>query len=90
MMIFLIIIFSLLALHYLLFLLKIYNGLGKIHLPVRNEEEDHFISIIIPFRNEAKNISKSIASIEQLNYPRDKFEVIYVDDNSEDGSLSIS
>lgn len=86
----LLIIFVLLLLYYLLFLIKIYNGLGKISPFVQQNGADHFISVIIPFRNEAQNILKSIASIEGLNYPRDKFEVIYVDDNSEDDSFFLA
>ncbi len=89
-MIYLFLIFSLLALYYFFFLLKIYKGLDKISVPSVNSEEDNFISIIIPFRNEAPNIPGSIASIENLNYPRDKFEVIYVDDNSGDDSFRIA
>ncbi len=90
MIILLLILFILPALFYLFFLLKIYKGLGKITLISRNGKEDHFISIIIPFRNESKNILNSISSIEQLEYPRAKFEVIYVDDNSEDGSFQLA
>ncbi len=86
----LLIIFALLAIYYLLFLLKIYAGLGKISRHSGNGTTNHFISIIIPFRNEAGNILKSIKSIEGLNYPRDKFEVIYIDDNSNDDSFSLA
>ncbi len=86
----LLILFILLAVYYLFFLLKIYNGLGKITLTSRNGTQDHFISIIIPFRNESRNILDSIASIEGLDYPREKFEVIYIDDYSEDGSFQLA
>lgn len=41
-------------------------------------------SIVIPFRNEAKNLPILLASIEKLNYPIELFEVILVDDESED------
>ena len=85
----LLIIFTLLAIYYLLFLLKIYSGLGKISQTSGNDTADHFISIIIPFRNEGENILKSIESIEGLKYPRDKFEVLYVDDNSDDDSFNL-
>ncbi len=86
----LLIIFALLSLYYFYFLLKIYNGLNKISTSSLNDVEDHFISIIIPFRNEAQNILNSISSVEGLNYPRDKYEVIYVDDNSTDDSFSLA
>ena len=84
------ILFLLLALYYLFFLLKIYRGLGEIVRPSANGKEKHFVSIIIPFRNESQNILQSISSISQLDFPRDKFEAIYVDDNSEDDSFRLA
>lgn len=41
-------------------------------------------SIIVPFRNEAKNLPDLLSSIENLDYPRDLFELILVNDNSND------
>lgn len=41
-------------------------------------------SIIVPFRNEAENLPKLLKSIEKLNYPTGLFEVILVDDASDD------
>ncbi|MGB5529315.1 MAG: glycosyltransferase [Ignavibacteriaceae bacterium] len=48
-----------------------------------------YISIIIPFRNEEKNIIANLKSIEAQVYPKDKFEAIYVNDSSEDNSLDL-
>ncbi len=42
------------------------------------------ISVIIPARNEAKNISTLLLALQQQNYPADLLEVIVVDDHSED------
>lgn len=42
-------------------------------------------SIIIPFRNEAENLPLLLDSISKLHYPTALFEVILVDDDSEDG-----
>ena len=47
-------------------------------------------SIIIPARNEQKNIATCLQSIEQLSYPKQLFEVIVVDDFSEDATVSIA
>jgi cellulose synthase/poly-beta-1,6-N-acetylglucosamine synthase-like glycosyltransferase len=41
-------------------------------------------SIIVPFRNEAENLPKLLQSFEKLNYPSELFEVILVDDESEE------
>lgn len=46
-------------------------------------------SVVIPFRNEAENLPELLKSMEQLNYPKDLFEVILVDDASEDKSVEI-
>lgn len=47
------------------------------------------LSIIIPFRNEAHNLKNLLTSIHNLNYPHSHFEVILVDDESEDDSIKI-
>jgi len=41
-------------------------------------------SIIVPFRNEAKNLPVLLDSFAKLNYPNALFEVILVDDDSEE------
>ena len=42
-------------------------------------------TIIVPFRNEAKNLPFLLESLSQLNYPSHLFQVILVDDASSDG-----
>ncbi len=44
-------------------------------------------SVIIPFRNEEQNLPTLLESILKLNYPKSMFEIIFVDDESEDGSV---
>jgi cellulose synthase/poly-beta-1,6-N-acetylglucosamine synthase-like glycosyltransferase len=46
-------------------------------------------TVVIPFRNEEENLPKLLASILKLNYQETLFEVILVDDESEDESISI-
>jgi len=46
-------------------------------------------SIIIPFRNEAENLPDILDSILKLNYTRLKFEILFIDDHSEDESVTI-
>lgn len=46
-------------------------------------------SIIVPFRNEAKHLPALLESISQLNYPSGFFEIILVDDASEDDSRKV-
>lgn len=46
-------------------------------------------SIIVPFRNEAQHLAALLDSIAQLNYPKQLFQLILVDDESEDDSLQV-
>jgi cellulose synthase/poly-beta-1,6-N-acetylglucosamine synthase-like glycosyltransferase len=46
-------------------------------------------SIIIPFRNEATNLTQLLQSISKLNYSRLMFEVILVNDASDDNSVHV-
>jgi cellulose synthase/poly-beta-1,6-N-acetylglucosamine synthase-like glycosyltransferase len=42
------------------------------------------LSVIIAAKDEEKNIPSLVKSLEELNYPKERFEVIIVDDNSSD------
>lgn len=46
-------------------------------------------SIIVPFRNEETHLPALLESISRLTYPEDHFEIIFVNDASEDNSLEI-
>ncbi len=46
-------------------------------------------SLIIPFRNEAENFQALLESIENMNYDSELFEIIFVNDASEDISEAI-
>ena len=85
----LLIAFIIFLLHYLFFLQKIFRGLGKLESNKNRTIPYEFISVIIPFRNESENILASLKSIESQLYPEDKFEVIYVNDSSDDDSLKL-
>jgi len=50
---------------------------------------EHRFSIVVPFRNEAKNLPALLKSLSNLKYPTTHFEVILVDDESTDGFQSI-
>ena len=75
---------------YLLALVALVIGFQK--LPFFREEslpKKTRFSIVIPFRNEAGNLSNLLESLLNLNYPTSLFEVILVDDASEDESVNI-
>lgn len=73
----------------IVFVLPIIGFLGRILTNKEKESSDLTISIIIPFRNEAESITDLCVSINQLKFPREQFEVIFVDDDSSDNSLSL-
>jgi cellulose synthase/poly-beta-1,6-N-acetylglucosamine synthase-like glycosyltransferase len=45
-------------------------------------------TILIPARNEEKNIADCLQSIQQLNYPKELIEVIVIDDFSDDATFA--
>lgn len=54
-----------------------------------NDKLLHF-SIIVAAKNEESNISKLISTLKKLNYPEDNYEVIIVDDNSNDDTFHLA
>ncbi len=48
------------------------------------------ISFFIMSFNDVKNMELAILSIEKQNYPKDKIEIIVIDDDSVDNSLAIA
>ncbi|MGO0881135.1 glycosyltransferase [Clostridioides difficile] len=47
------------------------------------------VSILVPAHNEAKVIGRTVESLLLLNYPKDKMELIVINDNSSDNSREI-
>ncbi|MCX6136487.1 MAG: glycosyltransferase [Ignavibacteriales bacterium] len=47
------------------------------------------VSIVVAARNEEKNVQECLESLVQLEYPKNKFEIIIVDDNSTDATPSL-
>ncbi len=80
------ILFLILA-RYVVFILQLVLGFSKVKSFERtNEKPTTTFSIIVPFRNEEKNLPKLLKSISKLNYPKELFEIIMVDDFSKDNS----
>ena len=49
-----------------------------------------FVSIIIPVKNEELLIENCLRSLDELNYPKDKYEVIISDGLSTDNTVKIA
>jgi len=50
----------------------------------------NIVSVIITTKNEEKNIENCLRSIKNQNYPREKIEIIVVDNNSLDKTKEIA
>ena len=77
--------------YYILIILLII-GFEKVSVFVtdisKNSELQKF-TILIPFRNEAKNIANIANSLSKLNYPISHFEIIWINDQSTDNSVPL-
>ena len=47
------------------------------------------VSIVVPFHNEEKHIEECIQTLLSLDYPKDRYEILMVDNNSTDRSVEI-
>ena len=50
---------------------------------------DPLVSVVVPARNAAATLERCLRSLLDLDYPRDRFEIIVADNGSTDGSRSI-
>jgi glycosyltransferase involved in cell wall biosynthesis len=82
------IIASIITLYALLLLL---TALAMHSVPYFNFSDDAKtgFSIIIPFKDEENNLLPLLKSLQNLNYPAELFEIIMVDDHSEDNFCQI-
>ncbi len=55
----------------------------------KNYKNQPFISVVIAARNEAQRVRPTLDSLQKLNYPKNKYEVIWVDDASRDSTAVI-
>ncbi len=56
---------------------------------IYNRQYDLFISVIVALRNEENNVSSLIKSLEKQKYPENLFEVLLINDHSEDNTLTL-
>lgn len=86
-------VFFIIVIYILYFLLIFSFSFGWFKIKVFDEQIQNRkflqISVIIPFRNEQNNIGNIISDLKLLNYKKDYFEIIFVNDHSEDNSVFI-
>ena len=84
----LVIILSSYAVLYLIF--SIIIAIGEKRIKPREIPGDlPLVSVIVCARNEEKNIGRCCESLHHLDYPKDKLEILLVDDESNDKTMSI-
>ncbi|RKE98464.1 glycosyltransferase family 2 protein [Ichthyenterobacterium magnum] len=72
---------------YLILIGRFIIGFDKVsHFIIEDIESKTRFSIIIPFRNEAENLPNLLKSISELNYPKHLYEVLFINDKSDDKS----
>jgi len=70
------------------FLITIYENKHKLKVPKISKY--YKVSIMVPAYNEEKTIKKTIKSLLNLDYPKDKLEILVIDDGSTDNTYKIA
>ncbi len=83
----LVVLFLLIAFVYFTILHFTFWGLKK--LPLKEHSTLPTVSVVIAARNEAQRILPTLQSLETLDYPKDRFEIIFVDDASSDETATL-
>ena len=80
------ILFAVILFFYVALITQLAFGIAKMNKQNKSESSSPktTFSIIVPFRNEAENLPILLESFKKLNYPKELFEVILVDDESEE------
>ncbi|MEI6864891.1 glycosyltransferase [Flavicella sp.] len=85
-----ILITSCIASIYLLLIGSFYRGLQKsTDFVVAKKSFYNSYSILIALRNEESNLKVLFKSLEKINYPKNKYEIIFINDHSEDSSFQL-
>jgi len=75
----------LISIIYLALIMAFIIGFEKVETVKNNDTvPKNRFSIVIPFRNEAHNLPGLLKSISIINYPSDLFEILLVNDDSQD------
>ncbi len=82
---------SLITISYLGLIISFLIGWNKVAIfNLKDLSARNTFSIVIPYRNEARNLPELFRSLANLNYPQQYFEILLVNDASEDDSRAIA
>src|SRR5688572_19493821 len=85
------VIISFVFITYAILVRALYSGWAKAvtDLNVPHTDMLQFVSVLVPFRNEAENITRLLDTLFTQNYPKGLFEIILINDHSTDNSLQV-
>lgn len=72
-----------------LFMLLLIENRKKLYVKQDSAYKEEFVSIIVPAYNEEGTIEDAIESLKKIDYPKDKFEIVVVNDGSSDNTSNI-
>jgi glycosyltransferase involved in cell wall biosynthesis len=81
---------AILILPYFVLLLILYRSLLKLKIFEVSKDPGTFVSVVVACHNEQENLPRLLNCISTQSYPENLFEVIIVNDNSEDKTLEIA
>ncbi len=74
-----------------MFLINVYLGLQNVKSAKPLKQSGlPFVAVLVPFRNEAKNIPRLVESLKNQTYPKTHLQIILIDDASDDGSYELA
>ncbi|NOZ61839.1 MAG: glycosyltransferase [Calditrichaeota bacterium] len=80
-------IFLLLTIGYISLIIALIVGLYQ--LRDGKNKQKYFVSVIVAAHNEAENISRCLSSLLRQTYPQELYEIIVIDDRSNDGTIDV-
>lgn len=85
-----ILVLGLILLVYVLTIGHLIYGFDQIPTYTKSDDKpETYFALVVPFRNESENLPHLLESFKNLNYPKTLFEIIFIDDFSEDDSVKL-
>ncbi|HID20313.1 MAG TPA: glycosyltransferase [Methanophagales archaeon] len=75
--------------YYILIAISILIGTLRVKAISKIKKTYPFVSVLVPARNEEENIGECLTSLIQQVYPKDRYEIVVVNDRSTDNTCDI-
>ena len=76
--------------HYIFTIVALYYHHGQSHYTSQSMAHQPTVSVLIPAHNEERVIGRILQRMTELTYPRDKLQIIVIDDASTDRTSEIT